>query len=166
MCMLTSSRPYNGGFHYNGGFTLVELLAAMTIIVLISAIALPLYNQYSERSYRTEVQADLLACVQALERFNAVNFTYQGTADTDDDGIADGDVGPIAGDICNPNSTDLDRYTINVVAAANTYTLTAAPVADGPMDGDGDLTIDDAGNRTWDQNDNDVIDVGEDDWAY
>ena len=146
------------------GFTLLELLAALAIVAVLAAIALPLYNQFSDRSYRAEVQADLLNCAQALERFSAVNFTYAGTADTDADGVADGDAGAIGEDICDARSVAGDRYDITIAAAVTTYTLTAAPDANGPMVGDGDLTLDDAGNRTWDQNDNNVIDADEDDW--
>ena len=64
------------------GFTLVELLIALAIMAIISAVAMPMYTTYSERTYRGEAGADLLGCGQALERFNSVNFTYQGSADT------------------------------------------------------------------------------------
>jgi type IV pilus assembly protein PilE len=148
----------------HGGFTLIELIVAMTILAVVSAIAIPLYTQYSQRTYRSELQADLMNCAQAMERFNAVNFTYIGAADTDADGLADGQNGPIGNDICQPRSVANERYAITIAATVDTYTLTAVPDANGAMDGDGDLTLTDAGNRTWDENDNNVIDAGEADW--
>jgi prepilin-type N-terminal cleavage/methylation domain-containing protein len=46
------------------GFTLIELMIAVAILAIVAAIALPLYNQYSMRTYRAEAQADLMACAQ------------------------------------------------------------------------------------------------------
>ena len=148
------------------GFTLLELLVAITIVAMVSAIALPLYTQFSERSYRTEAQADLLNCVQALERWSAVNFSYLGAADEDGDELADddgaSDAGPLGLDVCRPVSVQQGRYEIEIAATATTYTLTAEPI--GSMDGDGDMTIDEAGNRTWNEDDADPITESEEDW--
>lgn len=148
------------------GFTLVELMVAITIVAIVSSIAIPLYTQYSLRSYRAELQADLLNCAQSLERRAAMNFTYAGRADTDDDGVGDADNGAIAAEVCRPLSVQQERYTINIVGDVDGFTLTGAPVADGPLDGDGAFTLDDGGNRTWDQNNNnDHTDANEDDWV-
>lgn len=147
------------------GFTLTELLAALAIIAVISAIAIPLYTQYSLRSYRAEVQADLLACAQALERVNAMTFTYASTADTDADGAGDANAGAIATDICDANSVRQNRYNITINAPGPTFVLTAAPDAGGPLAGEGNFTLDNVGNRTWDENaDGDGTDANEDDW--
>ncbi len=147
------------------GFTLVELLIALAIMAIVSAIAIPLYTNYSERTYRSEAGADMLGCAQALERFASVNFTYQGSADTDADGVGDGDVGPIAEQICTPLSVRQGRYTIEVNATTATFAFTATPI--GFMAGNGILTLDDAGNRGWDQNgDDDTTDEGEQSWEY
>ena len=146
------------------GFTLIELMIAVAIFAVVSAIAIPLYTQYSERGYRTELTADLMNCAQALERFNAGNFTYVGSLSNDGDPEADeGSVaGPVGTDICNPTSVQQGRYAITGAVTVNTYLLTA--VGAGPMADTGDITMDQAGNRTWDENDNGNIDAGEDDW--
>ena len=140
------------------GFTLLELLVALTIVAIVSAIAIPIYTTFSERAYRAEVQADLLTCAQGLERWSAVWFTYLGAADEDEDGPSDGvasasDEGPPGTEICEPISVAQNRYEIEMAADATTFTLTASPVDDGVMDGDGDFTIDEAGNRQWDGQD-------------
>ncbi|MCZ6618320.1 MAG: general secretion pathway protein GspH, partial [Gammaproteobacteria bacterium] len=91
--------------------------------------------------------------------------TYQGSADTDADGLGDADVGPIAAQICTPLSFRQGRYDITVNATAATFAFTATPA--GVMAGDGILTLDDAGNRGWDQNgDGDTTDAGEQTWEY
>ena len=137
------------------GFTLLELLVALTIVAIVSSIAIPIYTTFSERAYRAEVQADLLTCAQGLERWSAVWFTYLGAADEDEDGPSDGvasasDSGPPGDEICEPISVEQNRYEIEMAANATTFTLTASPIAGGVMDGDGDFTIDEAGNRQWD----------------
>ncbi|MEM9620954.1 MAG: type IV pilin protein [Pseudomonadota bacterium] len=140
----------------NAGFTLIELLIAVTIFAIVTAIAIPAYNNYSERGFRTELMADLLNCAQAIERFNAINFTYVGVTT---DGAADGVLAPA---ICAPLSAQQGRYAIGVETTVDTYLLTATPQA--VMDGDGVITLDEAGNRVWDQ-DNDGIDIPQDqDW--
>lgn len=125
----------------SAGFTLVELMIAVAILAIVAAVALPLYNQYSQRTYRTEAQADLLNCAQAMERFAAQNFTYDGV----DDAALD--------NLCDQRSEAQNRYQITVaVPDDDQFTLTATPVAGGVMDGDGVMTYDEAGNRTWDGN--------------
>ncbi len=137
------------------GFTLVELMIALAIFAIVSAIAIPLYTQYSERGFRTELMSDMLVCAQGLERWNAMNFTYVG-ANPDGDGTA------LDADICNPNSVRQGRYAITAVTTVDTYDLTAEPA--GPMEDDGNITIDEEGNRTWDEDDDGVIEDDEDDW--
>jgi len=125
----------------SAGFTLVELMIAVAILAIVAAVALPLYNQYSQRTYRTEAQADLLNCAQAMERFAAQNFTYDGV----DDAALD--------NMCDQRSEAQNRYQITVaVPDDDQFTLTATPVAGGVMDGDGVMTYDEAGNRIWDGN--------------
>ena len=146
------------------GFTLIELMVAVTIFAIISAIAIPLYTQYSQRGFRTELMSDLMNCAQSLERFNAINFTYVGVIDADADGAADAGAagpGPIGTDICNPGSVRQGRYAITTTAGVNTYVMSAVPA--GAMAGTGNLTLDQAGNRTWDEA-SDGIDPIDNDW--
>ncbi|MCR9258648.1 MAG: prepilin-type N-terminal cleavage/methylation domain-containing protein [Pseudomonadaceae bacterium] len=138
------------------GFTLVELLVALAIFAIISALAIPQYTAFTERGYRAEATSDLLNCAQAMERFNATEFTYVGTNPGGDGTVLDAT-------ICEPLSAPSGRYEITAVTTANTFLLTATP--DGAMDGDGIITLDQAGNRGWDENDDgDVDDANEDDW--
>ncbi|MFU8817082.1 MAG: type IV pilin protein [Pseudomonadales bacterium] len=119
------------------GFTLVELMIAVAILAIIAAVAMPIYNQYTQRTFRAEAQADLMNCAQGMERYAAVNFDYEGA-----DLVFD--------TICNPRS--VDRYTITVEdVEPDRFTLRAEPI--GQMAGTGDLTYDNTGARTWNGND-------------
>ncbi|MDP3846280.1 MAG: type IV pilin protein [Pseudomonas sp.] len=58
------------------GFTLIELMIAVAIIGILSAIAYPSYTEYVQRGNRTEGQALLNEAAAAQERYNAQNFAY------------------------------------------------------------------------------------------
>ena len=132
----------------NAGFTLIELMIAVAILAIVAAIALPLYNQYSERTYRTEAQADLLNCAQGLERYAAQNFDYNGA---------------VLADLCDPRSATQNRYAFALaVPDDDSFVITATPI--NAMAGDGILTYDSNGIRGWDRDGNDAIDAGEQNW--
>jgi type IV pilus assembly protein PilE len=144
------------------GFTLVELLVVLAIMAIISAIALPIYSEYSQRTMRREAQGDLMNCAQGMERHASRFFTYANAVDTDADDVGDDDTGPVSGNICNPLTA---QYAIAVMAPvdANQFTLRATPAA-GPVGDDGIIEIDSAGNRRWDEDNDGNFDAGETDW--
>jgi len=137
------------------GFTLVELLVALAIFAIISALAIPQYTAFTERGFRSEVQSDLLNCAQAMERLNATAFSYV-TANPGGDDTA------LAAFICTPLSQPSGRYAITAVTTDDTFVLTATPA--GSMAGTGVITLDQIGNRTWDEDNDGAISGTEGDW--
>jgi type IV pilus assembly protein PilE len=140
----------------SGGFTLIELMIAVAILAIVAAIALPLYNAYSQRTYRAEAQADLMACAQGLERLAAANFRYLDAA---------GDPPDLAPPLCDPMSVRQGRYTIALAYPdddTSRFLLTVTPVDPGPMAIDGFMTYDDAGVRGWDRDNSGAIDLDAD----
>ena len=146
------------------GFSLIELLVALAILAIATAVALPIYNNYSVRAERTGIQADLLRCAQGMERHANVAMNYEGAVDTDDDGAGDASTGVVSGNICEVVST---AYTVTVRAADDTrFVLRARAVhADSLVGRDGMLELDSTGARRWDRNnDGDFDDDGEKGW--
>jgi len=126
---------------YNKGFTLLELMIAVFIIALLASFAIPSYEGSVTRTKRGEAMAAMTSAAQALERFkSANNFSYAGAA-FGGGGIFANQV-PVAGGTAN--------YNLTLVVAASTYTITATAV--GSQVGDGNLTLNSAGSRTWDGN--------------
>lgn len=59
------------------GFTLLELLTALSIIGVISAIAIPQYNVYKERSFSARAASDLRDAAMAEEALYADQTEYR-----------------------------------------------------------------------------------------
>jgi type IV pilus assembly protein PilE len=62
------------------GFSLIELLVVIAIIGVLSAIALPSYQNSVMRSGRAEAKAELLQVASEEERFFSSNNTYSADA--------------------------------------------------------------------------------------
>jgi len=113
------------------GFTLIELMIVVAVVAILASIALPSYRESVAKGRRAEVRAVLLEAGQWMERHYSENFRY----DTNTAGTAVADLFP-ANLQQSPRDTG-GAYTISVSAVtARSYTLTAAPVAGGPMAAD------------------------------
>jgi type IV pilus assembly protein PilE len=141
----------------NRGFTLIEMMIAVAVLAILAAVAIPIYERYSNRAYRSEAMADLLDCAQALERRASVSFSYEGAAD---DGS---DAGAIDPAICDATSVAQGRYTIDYAGDDATFTLGATPV--GGVDEGRTISLNSAGQRGWDEDEPaNGIDADEMDW--
>lgn len=96
------------------GFTLIEVMIVVAVIGILSAIALPSYNEYMLRSHRANARAALLQAAQWLERAATAQGSYPAAA-----AIPAGVLAVEGG-----------RYVITLpVLTAGTYTLRATPTA-------------------------------------
>ena len=66
------------------GFTLIELMIAVAIIAVLSAIAYPSYQAHIVKTRRVAASGCLLEAAQFMERFYTTNLKY----DTDRSGAA------------------------------------------------------------------------------
>jgi type IV pilus assembly protein PilE len=110
------------------GFTLVELLIAVTIIAFLAGIAYPGYTGHVKKAYRAEIVALLTEQAQHLERFYARSGTF-----IDASGV----------------STGNDRYRITAALNPQDFSLVAAPGSGSVMAGDpcGDFSLSSTGAR-------------------
>ena len=69
MMMKSKKKPWRGP--RNAGFTLVEVMIAVTILAILSMIAYPSFMQSVRKSKRTDAQTALTRATNNLERFSA-----------------------------------------------------------------------------------------------
>jgi len=133
------------------GFTLIEILTVISIIGILSAIAIPAYLGYREKAAHSEAKTNLEAVRLLAEEvfaetssYGADNtYTYNGTYGTADNGIEDlfpafrpGAVGKL-----NFN------YTLVISGTGNNFTVTAVGKSNSIVDG-ATFSVDDDNNTT------------------
>ena len=125
------------------GFTLIELVTVMAIIAILSAIAIPQYFQFIARGHRSEARATLTHAAQWMERWRTERGSYQNPQN-----LPNPPQLPVSLQNSPASGTAIYNITVATPTPA-TYTLTATPVAPGPManDGCGNLTLDSTGLR-------------------
>lgn len=121
------------------GFSLPELLVAMTVLGILAALVLPAYDAQLRRARRSEGMAALLELAARLEGFYADHGTYRGAT-----------LGTAAGDI-HPATSSSGYYALSIDAQSATgYTVSAVPTRRGGQDRDscGRFTLDSLGVRS------------------
>lgn len=119
------------------GFTLIELVVAIAIVAILSAIAIPSYRDSMFRARRADGREMLQRVASAQERFYTNRNVY--TAD----------LTTVAGLNLGTTNSEAGHYTLAVAldATAQTFTLTATPAGDQVGDDCGNLTVNNVGAR-------------------
>lgn len=120
------------------GFTLIEAMITLAVIGILTAIAVPSYQQYTVRAHRNDARTALVQAAQFAERFRAENRSvYTNLA--------------LPAGMTTSPAVGTAQYDIAVTAVpAVTFTLSATPRAGSRMAGDacGTYTLTHDGQRT------------------
>ena len=129
------------------GFTLIELMIVVAIVAIVSAVALPSYNNSIAKSRRAEARGQLLEAAQYMQRFYSQNDSFSqdraGNAVAVPTGLAT---------VPKTAAAGANTYSISYSATPTvaSFTVQAVPRAGGPMAADkcGSFLLDNTGRRT------------------
>ncbi|HEY5718218.1 MAG TPA: type IV pilin protein [Motiliproteus sp.] len=145
------------------GFSLIELMVAVAIMGIITAIAYPSYQRYLVDSRRSDAQNALLGFSTAMHRFRTENNGFSGAQN------GTGFPNPPKATVYPSQSPidSSDKYYNLVIqsATASSFVVRATPISGSAQDGDGFLELTSTGLKRWDRNDNHAIDSGENSWS-
>lgn len=129
------------------GFTLIELMITVAIVSILVVVAYPSYQAYTIRAIRSQGQQFLTDLAQRQEQYFLDARSYATGV-----GVAAGQINltipdQVAGKYQAP------VFNVNNAAIPPTFTITLTPIAGGTVSGDGQLVINNLGQR-WRETDN------------
>lgn len=117
------------------GFTLMELMVVIVIVAILAAVAVPLYLNYVNDARRTEARGAIGAIITAEQTWRQQHTEYTG-----DTFVRNPQPGQ---QNLNCDLTEaLANWTFTISNPnADGYTVTATPIAGGPMAGAGNVVM-------------------------
>lgn len=128
----------------NRGFTIIELMIAVAVIGVLTAIAYPSYTEYGMKSRRSDAKAGLLTLQMAQEKFRA-NCLQYATAINSNSANYSCDSSTSSYTLTSSTTSPDGHYNLSVVSAdGNSYKIRATRNSTGLQANDkcGDLEID------------------------
>ena len=113
------------------GFTLIEVLVAMTCVGVLATVAWPSYQTLMWRSQRAQARTALLQAAHWLERAASANGSYPASTDVP----------------ASVLQVEGQRYQMNITSSPQSYTLSALPLGLQSTDICGTLTLNHLGVR-------------------
>jgi type IV pilus assembly protein PilE len=115
------------------GFTLIELMITVTIIAILTMVALPSYRNYIIRANRAAAQAEMMAIANREEQYLLSNRAYA-------------DKATLAYGLPTEVGANYDWDVVPGTGTLPSYLITFT--AKGSQVSDGDLTLSSAGVKT------------------
>ncbi len=117
------------------GFTLVEIMIAMGVLVVIASIALPAYTGYMTTARMTDGKNELYKIRLAEEEFFLENNRYFGPVGVDGTGA---NIQAASNNIYVPTAKGYENFQYQIDPGAcgdmnNCYQITATPKAGSPI---------------------------------
>lgn len=131
-----------------GGFTLVELMIAIAVVAILTAIAYPMYQDQVRKSRRAAVKGSMLQISQFMERHYTENMRY--SADAGGNSLSMNDVYN-ASFLEDPNTVE-KYYDLTLTSNLTTYTISAVPGSGQSYDVCANLGLSSTGARTTSSN--------------
>ena len=126
------------------GFTLVEVMITVAILGIITAIALPSYQESVKKSKRVEMQSQMVDIASKLQRYKIANFTFNEPGTTTAitlSYVQIPTVYPTAGQAL---------YNVQLAnVTSGTWELEAVPKTGTAVATDGTLRMNSKGERCW-----------------
>jgi len=113
------------------GFTLIEVLVAMTCVGVLATVAWPSYQTLMWRSQRAQARTALLQAAHWLERAASANGSYPASTDIP----------------ASVLQVEGQRYQMQVTSSPQSYTLSALPLGPQSADACGILSLNHLGVR-------------------
>jgi type IV pilus assembly protein PilE len=122
----------------SAGFTLIEIMVAVAILAIITAVAFPAYQAQGLKSKRADGIAMLMDVAGKQERYMVDHSAY--TSDM-----------TLLGYAASPVASQKGYYNVSAVLSNGnlSYTLTATAQANQAADVCGNLILSSTGQRSW-----------------
>lgn len=128
----------NGLCKRNDGFTLVELMIVLAVVVILFSIAVPGYNNHVIQTRQTDAQSALLGLASAMEQYRLRTGSYLDAASN------------INYPLQAPVDGGTAHYDLQIIAATVSYELQAVPLSSSPQAGTQTFVLQSTGERNWD----------------
>lgn len=135
------------------GFTLLEMMVAVTIIAILMAIAVPRYQEYVIRNNRVAIQAEMMQIAGLMELRKAQQLSYT-MADETTSATRLSALGRSERYPANTDQAQLYTLTLEIPTGGLTWALRAVPEGTQANANDGALAVDSRGRQCWQRNNN------------